>query len=87
MYDIVPLDHPWLTAVMPFMYKGDWVGMNGEWIVVINQNKNWFLANVYTHQEIDIPLPGTSISKQGDLRLWVVPHVETRCPIRVAPMC
>jgi hypothetical protein len=64
VYDIMPLDHPQLIAVMPFMYKGYWVGMNGEWIAVIDENKNWFLANVYTRQEIDIPLPRTSISKR-----------------------
>jgi hypothetical protein len=65
---------------MPFMYKGDWVGMKGEWIAVINENKNWFLTNVYTRQEIDIPLPGTSVSKQGYLRLWVIPLVQDQMP-------
>jgi hypothetical protein len=54
--------------------------MNGDWITVINGNKNKFLANVYTCQEIDIPLPGTSISTHRDLRLWVIPHVEDQMP-------
>jgi hypothetical protein len=80
VYDILPLDHPRLTTVMSFMYKGDWVGMNGEWITVFDENKKWFLMNVYTRQEINIPLPGMSISKKGDLRLWVIPHVEDQMP-------
>jgi hypothetical protein len=48
VYDIVPIDHPRLTTVMSFMYKGDWIAMNGEWIAVIDENKNWFLAIVST---------------------------------------
>jgi hypothetical protein len=54
--------------------------MNGVWIAVIDRNKNCFLANVYTRQEIDIPLPGNFISIEGDLRLWVIPHIDDRMP-------
>jgi hypothetical protein len=80
VYDIVPLDYPRLTAIMSFMYKGYWVSMNDDWIAVIDSYKNWFLANAYTLQEIDIPVPGTSISKQGDLRLWFIPPIEDQMP-------
>ena len=55
VYDAVPLDHPPRTAILPFMDNRFWVGMNGDWIAVVDLRGTWFLANVYTHQEIRLP--------------------------------
>ena len=48
VYDVVPLDQSRHTAVLPFMHNRFWVGMNGDWIAVVDLSGNWFLANLYT---------------------------------------
>ncbi|KAK1602933.1 hypothetical protein QYE76_037380 [Lolium multiflorum] len=55
VYHVVPLDHPRRTAILPFMDNRFWVGMNGDWIAGVDSGGNWFLANIYTHQEISLP--------------------------------
>ncbi|KAK1602301.1 hypothetical protein QYE76_016346 [Lolium multiflorum] len=55
VYHVVPLDHPRRTAILPFMDNRFWVGMNGDWIAGVDNGGNWFLANIYTHQEISLP--------------------------------
>jgi hypothetical protein len=39
LYDVVPLDHPWRTAFLPFMHERFWVGMNGAWIATHNRRR------------------------------------------------
>ena len=36
VHDVVPLDHPRRTAILPFMANRFWVGMNGDWIAVVD---------------------------------------------------
>ncbi|KAK1684507.1 hypothetical protein QYE76_045355 [Lolium multiflorum] len=55
VYHVVPLDHPRRTAILPFLDNRFWVGMNGDWIAGVDSGGNWFLANIYTHQEISLP--------------------------------
>jgi hypothetical protein len=55
VYHVVPLDHPRRTAILPFMDNRFWVGMNDDWIAGVDSGGNWFLANIYTHQEISLP--------------------------------
>ena len=50
VYNVVPLDRPPRTAILPFMANRFWVGMNDDWIALIDQSENWFLTNLYTHQ-------------------------------------
>jgi hypothetical protein len=49
VFDLVPLDHPQLIAILPFVDNRFWVGMNGDWIAAIDLRGHWFLANLYTH--------------------------------------
>ena len=59
VHDVVPLDHPPRTAILPFMANRFWVGMNGDWIALVDQSGNWFLTNLYTHQQIPLPSAST----------------------------
>ena len=59
VYDVVPLDHPRRTAMLPFMHDRFWVGMNGDWITAVDDRGNWCLANIYTQQQIHLPLSAT----------------------------
>ena len=44
-YDVVPLDHPRRTAILPFMCNNrSWVGMNGDWIAA-----KFLIENKITH--------------------------------------
>ena len=59
MYDVVPLDHPRRTAILPFMHEKFWVGMNDDWLPVVDQCGAWCLANIYTYRVIDLPSTDT----------------------------
>jgi hypothetical protein len=48
VFDLIPLDHPRRTTILPFMDNRFWVGMNGDWIAAIDLSGHWFLANLYT---------------------------------------
>jgi hypothetical protein len=59
VYDVVPLDHPRCTVVLPFMHERFWVGMNGDWLTTHDRHGVWCLMNVYTERQIDLPLVAT----------------------------
>jgi hypothetical protein len=59
VYDVVPLDHPRCTVVLPFVHERFWVGMNGDWLATHDRHGVWCLMNVYTERQIDLPLVAT----------------------------
>jgi hypothetical protein len=55
----MPLDSPSAKAFVPCTQEGPgdkhWVGSNGEWVAVVQEQARWSLLNVYTDEEIPLP--------------------------------
>jgi hypothetical protein len=53
------LDSPTVNSIIPFKDKGPakkhWVGANGEWIAFVQHPGRWYMENIYTMVEIDLP--------------------------------
>lgn len=53
------LDGPTENAFIPVRSVGrankHWVGANGEWVAFVREGARWFLFNVYTNEEIEVP--------------------------------
>ncbi|KAK1665087.1 hypothetical protein QYE76_053246 [Lolium multiflorum] len=93
VYHVVPLDHPRRTAILPFMDNRFWVGMNGDWIAGVDSGGNWFLANIYTHQEISLPssetcnifreewigFPDLPPESKGKMSSWELSPFQKKC--------
>jgi hypothetical protein len=53
------LDSPTVNSIIPVKdkrpSKKHWVGANGEWIAFVQHPGRWYMENVYTTVEIDLP--------------------------------
>lgn len=56
---VMPLDAPSAGAFVPCVDAGPglkhWVGANGEWVAFVQDQARWYLLNVYTNVEIEVP--------------------------------
>ena len=67
---LMPLDAPLARAFVPCAQNGHgdkhWVGANGEWVAVVQDQARWSLLNVYTKEEIPLPsVRNVGITPQG----------------------
>ena len=56
---LMSLDAPSASASVPWDDVGPgqkhWVGANGEWVAVVQFFSRWYLLNVYTNVQIEVP--------------------------------